>query len=187
MADDPQRQAQKLLRHIVAECKANAAAAVAVVDRELTTFAGEVPLIRLTALQLLWKAEEKALRAGQPVFGDDSGVVPLTDGRQLVGLLFVEGGERVEPRAACVLALAAALKAGREEAARPESEMLTDVEIERQRLLAALQRNEWNIARVARLLGVTRRTIYLRLARHEIPRRRVPKSLKAARPVGGES
>jgi DNA-binding NtrC family response regulator len=111
----------------------------------------------------------------------------LTDGRQLVGLLFVEGGERVEPRAACVLALAAALKAGREEAARPESEMLTDVEIERQRLLAALQRNEWNIARVARLLGVTRRTIYLRLARHEIPRRRVPKSLKAARPVGGES
>ena len=189
VADDPQRQAQKLLRHIVAEYKAEMAAAVAVVDEELTTFAGEVPLARLAALQHLWKAEGKTLRAGQPVSGDGQGVVPLMDGRQLIGLLVIERGERAEPQAACVVALAAALKAGRDETARSrfvDLETITDAEIERQRLLVALQRNEWNISRVARLFGVTRRTIYLRLARHNIPRRRMAKTLKECPSGGGE-
>ena len=49
-------------------------------------------------------------------------------------------------------------------------------DMEREKLLLLLNRNEWNIARVARLMGVTRRTIYLRLQRHNIPRERVPKS-----------
>jgi transcriptional regulator with GAF, ATPase, and Fis domain len=49
-------------------------------------------------------------------------------------------------------------------------------DMEREKLLLLLNRNEWNIARVARLMGVTRRTVYLRLARYNIPRERVPKS-----------
>jgi transcriptional regulator with GAF, ATPase, and Fis domain len=49
-------------------------------------------------------------------------------------------------------------------------------DMEREKLLLLLNRNEWNIARVARLMGVTRRTVYLRLQRYNIPRERVPKS-----------
>jgi GAF domain-containing protein len=49
-------------------------------------------------------------------------------------------------------------------------------DMEREKLLLLLNRNEWNIARVARLMGVTRRTIYLRLQRYNIPRERVAKS-----------
>jgi hypothetical protein len=49
-------------------------------------------------------------------------------------------------------------------------------DIERQKLLLLLKRNEWNIARVARLMGVTRRTVYLRLQRYNIPRERVAKT-----------
>jgi transcriptional regulator of acetoin/glycerol metabolism len=49
-------------------------------------------------------------------------------------------------------------------------------DIEREKLLLLLNRNEWNIARVARLMGVTRRTIYLRLARYKIPREKVRKT-----------
>jgi len=49
-------------------------------------------------------------------------------------------------------------------------------DIERQKLLLLLKRNEWNIARVARLMGVTRRTIYLRLQRYKIARERVIKT-----------
>src|SRR5437016_6253274 len=56
-------------------------------------------------------------------------------------------------------------------------------EIERQRLMAALERHEWDIARVARLIGVTRRTIYLRLKRYKIHRQRVPKTLKPCPPL----
>jgi transcriptional regulator of acetoin/glycerol metabolism len=37
-------------------------------------------------------------------------------------------------------------------------------------LFAILEQNEWNIARVARLLGVTRPTIYARLERFGLPR-----------------
>ncbi len=48
-------------------------------------------------------------------------------------------------------------------------------DMEREKLLLLLNRNEWNIARVARLMNVTRRTIYLRLQRYNIPRERVPK------------
>jgi hypothetical protein len=54
-------------------------------------------------------------------------------------------------------------------------------DMEREKLLLLLNRNEWNIARVARLMGVTRRTVYLRLQRYGIPRERVARtSLKPA-------
>jgi len=56
-------------------------------------------------------------------------------------------------------------------------------DMEREKLLLLLNRNEWNIARVARLMGVTRRTVYLRLQRYNIPRERVAKS----RPRGTSS
>jgi hypothetical protein len=49
-------------------------------------------------------------------------------------------------------------------------------DIERQKLVLLLNRNKWNIARVARLMGVTRRTIYLRLQRYKIARERVYKT-----------
>ena len=61
-------------------------------------------------------------------------------------------------------------------------------DMEREKLLLLLNRNEWNIARVARLMGVTRRTVYLRLQRYNIPRERVAKSRprgpKSPRPSG---
>ena len=53
--------------------------------------------------------------------------------------------------------------------------------MEREKLLLLLNRNEWNIARVARLMGVTRRTVYLRLQRYKIPRERVLKTRVRAR------
>jgi transcriptional regulator with GAF, ATPase, and Fis domain len=55
-------------------------------------------------------------------------------------------------------------------------------DMEREKLLLLLNRNEWNIARVARLMGVTRRTIYLRLQRYNIPRERVPKTRRRSTP-----
>lgn len=46
-------------------------------------------------------------------------------------------------------------------------------------LRALLEAQEWNVARVARILGVTRMTIYNRLRRLQIPRERVLKSAAA--------
>jgi transcriptional regulator with GAF, ATPase, and Fis domain len=54
-------------------------------------------------------------------------------------------------------------------------------DLEREKLLLLLNRNEWNIARVARLMGVTRRTVYLRLQKYKIPRERVSKTAASRR------
>jgi transcriptional regulator of acetoin/glycerol metabolism len=54
----------------------------------------------------------------------------------------------------------------------------------RLQLLTQLERTDWNIAEVARLLGVTRRTVYMRLRSFGIERRRVPKLYKKM-PVSG--
>jgi hypothetical protein len=48
-------------------------------------------------------------------------------------------------------------------------------------LRALLEEQEWNVSRVARLLGVTRMTIYNRLRRHGVRREHVPKTAKALR------
>lgn len=52
----------------------------------------------------------------------------------------------------------------------------TEDEILRDKILLELHANEWNIARVARRLGVTRRTVYLRLDRLGIERVRIRKT-----------
>jgi transcriptional regulator of acetoin/glycerol metabolism len=49
-------------------------------------------------------------------------------------------------------------------------------DVARQQLLVLLEKNEWNIARVARLMSVTRTTIYNRIAKLGIERRHVPKA-----------
>jgi transcriptional regulator of acetoin/glycerol metabolism len=54
-------------------------------------------------------------------------------------------------------------------------ERTTADDVARQQLLVLLEKNEWNIARVSRLIGVTRATIYNRLTRLGIERRRIPK------------
>jgi transcriptional regulator of acetoin/glycerol metabolism len=51
-------------------------------------------------------------------------------------------------------------------------------QVARAQLIALLDRNEWNIARVARLMRVTRRTIYLRLDRYGVERKRVRKTAR---------
>jgi transcriptional regulator of acetoin/glycerol metabolism len=51
-------------------------------------------------------------------------------------------------------------------------------EVERIQLLHTLQKNEWNIALVARKLGLGRPTVYNRMKRYGIDRKKVPKTFK---------
>jgi transcriptional regulator with GAF, ATPase, and Fis domain len=118
-------------------------------------------------------------------------VVPVFEAEELVALLYVDSSdphfcaptdlERLQ-KFGKIVAKAVADAVGRpsgESAAESWERYLerTPVDdIEREKLLLLLNRNEWNIARVARLMGVTRRTIYLRLARYKIPREKVRKT-----------
>jgi len=112
-------------------------------------------------------------------------VAPLLGGSLIVGVAHVEDPEG---RSAELLeGLEALLRSARQaEAARRRrgqvapapatsedpTEALSLEEFQRRRLLRCLEQNEWNLARVARVLGVSRQTVYARLKRHGLPRRR---------------
>jgi hypothetical protein len=55
---------------------------------------------------------------------------------------------------------------------------------QRDELLLLLNRTDWNIARVARILGVSRRTLYVRLEKYRIPREHVQKKGAGGRRTG---
>lgn len=120
-------------------------------------------------------------------------VVPVFDGDDLLALLYIDSLdphfctnhdlERMKKFSRIVAkAVGDAASPAREAAPHAAGAWETYLErtpvedMEREKLLLLLNRNEWNIARVARLMDVTRRTIYLRLARYKIPRERVRKT-----------
>lgn len=125
-------------------------------------------------------------------------VVPVFNGDELVALLYVDSFDphfltapdlermgkfsRIVAKAISDTGAPHERRDSRAEAWETYLERTPVEDMEREKLLLLLNRNEWNIARVARLMGVTRRTVYLRLQRYNIPRERVPKTrLKTAR------
>jgi GAF domain-containing protein len=118
-------------------------------------------------------------------------VVPAFDGERLVGLIYVDSLDphfceehdisrlqkfsRIIAKAICESS-SEGLRPTPADAWETYLERTPVEDMEREKLLLLLNRNEWNIARVARLMGVTRRTVYLRLQRYNIPRERVPKT-----------
>lgn len=160
----------------------------------------------LDAIETVWRRAKDQLRRGQPIYVPDTGadkdlahataggpaslaVFPVFDGDDLVALVYVDSAESgfcsgndVERLAKFSRMLAQAVRPAADPPTRDVAgweaylERTPVPDIERQKLLLLLNHNAWNIARVARLMGVTRRTVYLRLQRYNIPRRRVPKT-----------
>ncbi len=120
-------------------------------------------------------------------------LAPVLRGQELAGLLYVDSDDPHfleshdrDRLARLASVLVKAVRGSGFGAENPDARWArylerTPVEdMEREKLLLLLNRNEWNIARVARLMGVTRRTIYLRLARFKIPREKVSKARRGS-------
>ncbi len=120
----------------------------------------------LDAAANAWKGAQQELAGGEIVHHGSHFVVPLRHDRQLVGLLVLESPKK-DGLAHAVLSverlLIEALQATRQYEDTNPGEALR----------ALLDQNEWNLARVARILGVSRPTIYARLARYRIARHKV--------------
>jgi transcriptional regulator with GAF, ATPase, and Fis domain len=136
-------------------------------------------------------ATDRRLKATERGGAASLAVVPVFEGDELVALLYVDSldphfctAQDLERMSKFSRILAKAVadtgapepRANRSEAWETYLERTPVEDMEREKLLLLLNRNEWNIARVSRLMGVTRRTIYLRLQRYNIPRERVPKT-----------
>jgi putative methionine-R-sulfoxide reductase with GAF domain len=202
---------ERTLEVVMALVNGRSSGVFAVADQRLTLFASRgIDQHVLDAVETLWVRGRDQLHSGRPIYVPDTStdkafstanggpaslaVFPVFDGTALVALLYVDSAEPhfcqasdVERLTRFSRILAGAVRPEGETPARDASgweaylERTPVPDIERQKLLLLLDRNDWNIARVARLMGVTRRTVYLRLQRYNIPRQRVYKSrLRAA-------
>jgi hypothetical protein len=128
----------------------------------------------LSGARTLWAQRDPvAVEAGRPI---TDGSALLVAARPAGTLVYVDG---VDPKAVDIPSLvdgaavaAIALRRGPSgNGVQPSSRSA----LRREELVATLRLHEWNIARVARVKGVTRKTIYDWLTRYNIARERVPK------------
>ena len=198
-ADEPQRLAERTLEIILSLTHGRCAAVFRVAADRLTLFASRgLDQAALDAAHADWKAHAATLASGEMFYAPTAAAgdgpearaaVPIrSDGEAVFGILYLDSAEPhfldaadcqriVKFNRILARALASPVTPAGE---RPRGwerylERTSVDDMERERLLLLLERNEWNIARVARLMQVTRRTVYLRLARYGVPRERVRK------------
>lgn len=177
---DPRLAADRTLGLLLARCEAGAGAVLKNRAGELLAFVQrELPVNRFAHIQDLWRTNRQRVEAGRMVKGADYALIPLRDDSAIVGVVYLDRPGAVDPAEieASLLTLTKAVTA--RDHIGSLSSYLTSLpgdELQREQLLAMLDRNEWNISRVARVLGLARRTIYLRMERYGIPRKRVPKT-----------
>jgi hypothetical protein len=160
--------------------RSSSAAAFALGDSgELRLFAShQIDQRALDVVQEAWRGQAEALRAGQTVALDGWVVAPLKVGSDFVGVLVLgHGGKPDLGGLSRVLdILAKAMQSGLAAPQRTEwaafLEKTSPEEVAREQLVLLLEQNEWNVARVARLKGVTRPTIYNWMERYRITRKR---------------
>ena len=198
VAGDPRGAADRILAFLVSLNKARGAAVFALDGDRLTLFTGRgFDLEAVPTVQNAWTVHRDKLQSGEILRESDgrarSVVAPLTDDDEVIALLYLDVSADTDWKSldtssltAFGVAIAQAVIAAASGAPEPSPvqaylSQTSDDEIARERLLLLLVQNEWNISRVARLMGVTRRTIYLRLQRHNIIREKVRKTEVASR------
>jgi predicted XRE-type DNA-binding protein len=201
-SEEPRRSAERTLGLLVRVNRCRAGAIFAIEGNKPKLFVGHsIDQDALDTVQSVWSANRKALQAGELVRDDKDkrerqrnyAVLPVLVKDAFCGLLFLDGvGSRDLPTwrlndfAPFLRIIGRALQAAAMGIEGPTSTEDTLAwraslqEDDREQLLRHLEQNEWNIARVARILGVTRVTVYHRLARFGIRRRKVPKTRPAS-------
>ena len=182
-SEDGRAKAEKLLTSLVVESDARGGAVLGIKNDKPVLFAGlDLPLAVLGQVEKGWTGLTRELEGGKPVSQRALTLAPLMDAEKLVGVLVLESARSFDFKdAQMLLGLLARAVANPLAPTLPGS--TADVpahELEKRKLIDTLQRNQWNVAMVSRKLGVTRRTIYLRMEKFGIDRLRVPKVLKRA-------
>lgn len=185
--DDPLGQAGRVLRQLVDHARASGAALLVPRNGDLQLVVGaQVGLERLAAGQRIWLANREAIGHGGHVASEsDPTVAALMDGPVLAGILLLDGGRfDAQDLDSFLVVLAKALVATSEhrEVGLEVDRFISKRDQEgrqRRALLQVLDESEWNVSRAARVMGVTRRTVYMQMRRFNIQRKRILKSTVA--------
>ena len=198
VAGDPRGAADRTLEFLLSLNKARAGIVLAIEADRLILFTGRgFSLEAVATVQAAWADHRAHFAAGQVLRVSDARatyvIAPLFANGAVVALLYLDVAAGAEWSAldlgsltAFGVALGEAVIAAASASPAPSAiqaylSQTSDEEIGRERLLLLLVQNEWNISRVARLMGITRRTIYHRLQRHHIVREKVHKTMLPSR------
>ena len=200
MAEEPRRSAERTLNVLVKTFRCRAGAVFSADERPKLFVGHAIDEGVLETVKQLWPNRRAALKRGEvlrldagnlksgetlPAQGLAALVFPILSGEELKGLLYVDGqsarfGLTLDFKDLApflrILSRAVTGTSGKADAAAPQMVGMRAPSggIAREELLLVLEQNDWNIARVARALDVTRPTIYQWLERLGIPRRRIP-------------
>ena len=187
VADDPRRSADRILTRLIQIHQARGGAVLRPrQDQAEIWLSAGLNLSAVAELPVRWADHRAALAEGRAVVEAGFALLPAMLGDELVAVLYLAQPEDLAVGDARVFGAAIAQAVQAADAApgprwAPET---SPTEEARLQLLSLLERHEWNIAEVARLLRVTRRTVYMRLRSFGIERRHVPKIYKKM-PVEG--
>jgi hypothetical protein len=195
VASDPRQTAYALLEFLLHANGARTGAIFAVDGGVRLVVGHSIDQDALDWTSPSWSRSQGALRQGRLSRSDDRSLLPVLRGDRLIALVYLGAGHvdmdsvaELSPLIGEAVIRAAHSKSPASATVSIDSYLghASAQEIERRKLCLLLDRHEWNVARVARELQVTRTTVYKRLASLGIARKRVPKgSFSAVR--GSES
>jgi Bacterial regulatory protein, Fis family len=188
IADDPKQKADRILTHAIADYDGAGGAVLAIHDGRLEAFALQrADLDRLLTMRKRWSSFQSDFAKGRCAWDGENVIAPIHEGPELVGALWIERPRAFDeadsqiPRTLLAKTLTVAATIPAQLAGSPKTFSLVDET--KARMLDELRRYDWNIAQVARVLGVTRRTIYLRLKKYGINRKKMPKTIARTVPA----
>jgi hypothetical protein len=189
VAKDPRQSADIILGFLMGVNGARAGAIFSVRDG-VTLFVGHgIGQDVLDWTSDCWRCDEKALQQGRLSRTDERFLVPVVRGERLVALVYLAAPQLDLTSIGEVSASigdAVVRSAQQPSASTPVENYLEHTsakEIERRKLVLLLDRHEWNVARVARELQVTRTTVYKRLESFGITRKRIAKDGRTPEPT----
>ena len=187
VADDPRRSADRILTRLIQIHQARGGAILRPRQEQADIWlSAGLSLAAVAELPVRWADHREALAAGRPVVEPGFALLPAMLGEEMVAALYLAQPEGLAAGDARLFgaAIAQAVRAAEASPGARRVPETSPTEEAKLHMLSLLERHEWNIAEVARLLGVTRRTVYMRLRSFGIERKRVPKIYKKM-PVEG--
>ena len=181
VADDPRRSADRLLSKMCEVAGAEGGAVLVPQGENANVFLSyRLSLSGLGSLPIRFQDNRARLAKGDVLSAPGFALAPLTGETDTqLGWVYLENPRTsdVKEMRPFLLAMAKAV-ATLGESAGGRMSNVNRADANRANILRILEESDWNIARVSRDLGVTRRTLYMRLAAFGIARKKVPRLAK---------
>jgi hypothetical protein len=181
VADDPRRSADRLLAKMCDVAGAEGGAVLVPQGDNASVFLSyRLSLAGLGSLPIRFQDHRARLAKGEVVSAPGFALATVTgDGDSRLGWVYLENPRTADAKELRPFLLGMAKAVGAlGETAPGRAQSVNRADANRVNILRILEENDWNIARVSRELGVTRRTLYMRLAAFGIARKKVPRLAK---------